>query len=50
MTAADALIEIGDIAVTPLIESLSHEKVNVRCRACVIAGRRCMFGVAGLSW
>jgi HEAT repeat protein len=33
MTAADALIEIGAIAVTPLIESLSHEKVNVRCDA-----------------
>ncbi|MBY0450952.1 MAG: HEAT repeat domain-containing protein [Cyanobacteria bacterium] len=33
MTAADALIEIGDIAVRPLIRSLTHEKVNVRCDA-----------------
>jgi len=33
MTAADALIEIGDIAVKPLVESLQHEKVNVRCDA-----------------
>ena len=33
MTAADALVEIGDIAVGPLIKSLKHEKVNVRCDA-----------------
>lgn len=33
MTAADALIEIGHIAVKPLIKSLTHEKVNVRCDA-----------------
>jgi HEAT repeat protein len=33
MTAADALIEIGPIAVKPLIESLSSERVNVRCDA-----------------
>lgn len=33
MTAADALVEIGPIAVKPLIESLKHEKVNVRCDA-----------------
>lgn len=33
MTAADALIEIGPIAVKPLIESLQHDKVNVRCDA-----------------
>lgn len=33
MTAADALIEIGPIAVKPLIKTLSHEKVNVRCDA-----------------
>jgi HEAT repeat protein len=33
MTAADALIEIGKIAVKPLIKSLKHDKVNVRCDA-----------------
>lgn len=33
MTAADALIEIGPIAVKPLVKSLKHEKVNVRCDA-----------------
>jgi HEAT repeat protein len=33
MTAADALVEIGNIAVQPLIKSLKHEKVNVRCDA-----------------
>lgn len=33
MTAADALVEIGSIAVQPLIRSLKHEKVNVRCDA-----------------
>jgi HEAT repeat protein len=33
MTAADALIEIGKIAVRPLIKSLVHDKVNVRCDA-----------------
>ncbi len=33
MTAADALVEIGNIAVGPLIRSLKHDKVNVRCDA-----------------
>jgi HEAT repeat protein len=33
MTAADALIEIGPIAAKPLIQSLKHDKVNVRCDA-----------------
>ncbi|MFN8614611.1 MAG: HEAT repeat domain-containing protein [Vampirovibrionales bacterium] len=33
MTAADALVEIGPIAVRPLIASLKHERVNVRCDA-----------------
>lgn len=33
MTAADALVEIGKIAVGPLLRSLKHEKVNVRCDA-----------------
>ena len=33
ITATDALIEIGSIAVDALIESLRHEKVNVRCDA-----------------
>jgi HEAT repeat protein len=33
MTAADALVEIGPIAVRPLITSLKHERVNVRCDA-----------------
>lgn len=33
VTAADALIEIGPIAVKPLMESLKNEKVNVRCDA-----------------
>ncbi len=33
MTAADALVEIGNIAVGPLTKSLKHEKVNVRCDA-----------------
>ena len=27
------LIEIGDVATDALIESLDHEKVNVRCDA-----------------
>lgn len=33
MTAADALVEIGPIAVGPLIRSLKNERVNVRCDA-----------------
>jgi len=33
VTAADALVEIGPVAVSPLISSLTHEKVNVRCDA-----------------
>ena len=33
ITATDALIEIGPIAVIELIKSLKHEKVNVRCDA-----------------
>lgn len=33
LTATDALIEIGEIAVDALIESLRHDKVNVRCDA-----------------
>ena len=33
VTAADALIEIGPIAVGPLVKTLSHDKVNVRCDA-----------------
>lgn len=33
MTAADALIEIGPIAVGPLIKSLKNDRVNVRCDA-----------------
>lgn len=33
VTATDALIEIGDIAVEALITSLVHEKINVRCDA-----------------
>ncbi len=33
LTAADALIEIGHIAVQPLVESLWSDKVNVRCDA-----------------
>lgn len=33
ITAADALIEIGPIAVNPLIEILHNERVNVRCDA-----------------
>ncbi len=33
ITAADALVEIGGVAVNPLVESLKHEKVNVRCDA-----------------
>ena len=33
ITATDALIEIGDVATDALIESLSSEKVNVRCDA-----------------
>lgn len=33
MTAADALIEIGPIAVGPLVKVLQHDKVNVRCDA-----------------
>lgn len=33
ITATDALIEIGDVACDALIESLDHEKVNVRCDA-----------------
>jgi HEAT repeat protein len=31
VTAADALVEIGPVAVMPLITSLTNEKVNVRC-------------------
>lgn len=31
MTAADALVEIGPIAVRPLVKSLKNERVNVRC-------------------
>ena len=33
ITATDALIEIGDVATDALMESLTHEKVNVRCDA-----------------
>ncbi len=33
ITATDALIEIGPIAVNALIESTQHKKVNVRCDA-----------------
>ena len=31
VTAADALVEIGPVAVNPLVSSLKNEKVNVRC-------------------
>lgn len=33
LTATDALIEIGEIAVDALVISLKHDKVNVRCDA-----------------
>ena len=33
ITATDALIEIGDVATDALMNSLDHEKVNVRCDA-----------------
>ena len=32
-SATEALIEIGEVASDALIESLDHEKVNVRCDA-----------------
>ena len=57
MTAADALIEIGVIAMKPLIESLSHEKVNVRCDATRALGELgdpaavdALLGVLGDQW
>ena len=36
ITATDALIEIGDVATDALIDSLDHEKVNVRCDATLL--------------
>lgn len=41
LTATDALIEIGEIAVDALVRSLSHDKVNVRCDATRALGELC---------
>ncbi|MCA9799397.1 MAG: HEAT repeat domain-containing protein [Cyanobacteria bacterium HKST-UBA06] len=49
VTAADALVEIGPVAVKPLIRSLDSEKVNVRCDAARALGElKCPEAVGAL--